>query len=345
MANRLSYSQLQKWTYCQKAWEFHYKLRVRSTKIPSSLIFGSAIGKTFEYELNLKKGDIRVEITPEMKEFFGEMPFGHLPSCIEIFDYYWHYANINDELVSLKENPDIIYLKTDHDEELGETPWSAMRAKGHLIIRSFIQNFLPLVEHVYSTEEKVELTSGEDSNVGYADTVVKLKDIHKPVIMDFKTAGKAYTKESVRESVQLAQYIYTLGDKYDTKLAGYAVFLKNIVKNRTKVCKVCEFNGTGTKYKTCPAEYREEGKKDRRCGGEWEETINPECKMQLIIDDIPVEFQESVIDQIGLINDQINTGVIEKNLEACNNDFGKKCQYFDLCHSGSMEGLIILNEK
>ncbi len=349
MANRLSYSQINKYKYCPAAWNFHYNLRVRSTTIPSALIFGSAIGKVFEYELKLKQDPKSVTLDKDITGFFDHLPIGQMPSAIELFDYYWNYAVVNDKLIPLKENPDIQWLKSDHDEELGATPWESMRAKGHLIIRSFIQNFLPMVEKVYSTEELVELTSGEDSSIGYADAVLQLKDIHSPVVIDFKTAGKAYTQNSVKESIQLGQYLYILGEKYDTKLAGYAVFLKNIVKNRTKICKNCGFDGSGTKFKTCNNQVMFSGSEVAdgpiRCNGEWQETINPECKFQLIIDTIPEEFQESVIAEIGAINDQITEGTIVKNLEACHNNFGKSCEFINLCHNSSMAGLIILDKK
>jgi hypothetical protein len=223
------------------------------------------------------------------------------------------------------------------------------------MIRAFREHFLPKVKKVYSTEEKVELSSGQDSNIGFADAVVDFEGYDRPIIFDFKTAGKAYAHNSVRESVQLSQYLYVLSDKYNTDLAGYAVFLKNIVKNRTKICKSCEFDGSGGRHKTCnnqilvATDFTLNGPPQEqyfdRCGGEWAETINPECKVQIIIDTIPLEFQEQTVDEIGLINDKINSGVVEKNLEACHNNYGKPCEFINLCHKGSMDGLIILPKK
>jgi hypothetical protein len=67
--------------------------------------------------------------------------------------------------------------------------------------------------------------------------------------------------------------------------------------------------------------------------------------MQLIVDQIPLDKQEEVVDNIGVVNDAINTGIITPNWDACDNDFGRSCIYKDLCHNNKMDNLIILEEK
>lgn len=324
MANRLSYSQLNKFKHCPQAWSFHYVQRVRPIAIPSPLIFGSAIGKTFEQMLLAVKNP--------------DIPHNN-PVCI--FDDLWNQQEINGVLTDLRNNPNIEYLKADHDPELAETPHESLRVKAHLMIRAFREEFLPMITKVHSTEELVELSSGTDTNIGFADAVLSIKGYDKPIVMDFKTAGRAYLENSVRESVQLSQYLYTLGDKYKTDLAGYVVFLKNINKNRSKVCKKCQFDGSGKKFKTCNNEID-----NSRCGGEWLETINPKCDIQIIIDQIPLSFQEEIIDDIGIQNDKINSGIIEKNLDGCLNDgYFRKCSYYDICHNGDMSKFVVLDGK
>lgn len=351
MANILSFSQLNKYKFCQESWRLHYKDKIRPTAIFSPLIFGSAIGKTFEYILIAKRDNIPTSGVHDILTFE------------EFFDEHWTRAEVNGEMTILKDNTNIVYLKSDLDEELASTPWESLRVKAHLMIDAFVTQFLPLVTKVYSTEEKAELSSGEDSNIMYADAVVEIEGYDKPIIIDFKTSARKYEHNSVRESVQLGQYLYSLGDKYNTDLAGYVVFLKNINKNRRKICKECGFDGSGARFKICnnqlpkiiPAkrhpispssEDTREMIKAERCNGEWNETIHPTCSFQLIIDKIPIEFQEEVIDEIGTINDKINTGIIEKNLEGCLDDgFRRRCIYYDLCHNQSMNGLIKLEKK
>lgn len=331
MSNVLSYSQLNKFKHCPESWRLHYQEKIRPIAIPSPLIFGSAIGKTFEYLLINYESTV---INPE-----------------EFFNALWLHQEVNGVITNLKESIDVTYLKSDLDEELASTPWESLRAKAHLMIQAFQTDFLPLVTKVYSTEEKVELFSGDDSNIGYADAVVELKGYDKPIIIDFKTSARKYDHNSVRESIQLGQYMYCLGEKYNTDLAGYVVFLKNINKNRKKICKNCGFDGSGARFKTCNNEYvplnlNEGDDKPIRCNGEWTETIHPTASVQIIIDTIPQQFQEEIVDEIGLINDSINTGIIERNLEGCENTgYGRPCEYFNLCHNNSMSGLVKLEKK
>lgn len=322
MSNRLSFSQISKWEFCNVAWKFHYVDRIRPTSIPSPLIYGSAIGKTFEYIL---KGGY------EANKFFDE---------------HWLAQEINGTHTILKDNPNIVYLKSDFDEELGSNAYESLRSKAHLMIQAFIDKFLPLVTKLYSTEEMIELFSGEDSNIGYCDAVVDMVGYDTPLVIDFKTTGRKYEENSVRESVQLGQYLYTLGDKYNTKLAGYVVFLKQIRKNRQKICSICGHNGSGARFKTCNKELIDQDDLLQRCNGAWIETIHPECDVQIIIDEIPLEFQEQVIDNIGIVNDKINTGEIVPNYKGCDdNGWGRPCEYRELCHNNSLKGLVQLDAK
>ena len=193
MSNKLSYSAINKHQFCQQAYFHHYKNKYRPIEISSALPFGSALGKTFEYILNPSSKTEALkdkEVTP-----------------YEVFDYHWRYQEINKVLTNIEEYEHIAYSKYDLDKDLADTPYQSLKAKGHLIITTFINEFLPLVEHVYSTEEKTELANDlGDVNVGYADAVVKLKDYYKPVIIDFKTAARPYEEDSVKTSIQLSSH-------------------------------------------------------------------------------------------------------------------------------------------
>lgn len=340
MSNKLSYSQIEKWKFCPTAWKFHYIERYRPLEVSSALLFGSAIGKTFEYVLNTSCGE---------KE------------ALDFFDHHWLHQEINGVLTNTKYYDGVVYSKYDTDKELllfpeldaaGENPnflaWYSMRSKGHLILRSFKDNFLPLVTKVYSVEEKTELSNEEgDVMIGFADAVVDIKGYDKPVIIDFKTAARAYDRDSVVKSVQLSGYLHVLEEKYNTRLCGYAVFSKNITKNRTKVCTVCQSDSSGTRNQTCPEKTKQNDKgKWVRCDGDFIETIRPECKMQLIIDEIPIEMEESVVDGMDRVNTEIKLGEYPKNLDGChNNGFGRACEYLELCHNQNTTKYIKLEKK
>jgi hypothetical protein len=324
MPNRLSHSQINRWTHCPQSWHYHYVERYRPIAIASPLVFGSAIGKTFEHILQAHTNNaVDLNIA---KDFF---------------DKAWTWQEINGVPTNLKESKDIVYLKSDLDTDLAKTPWESLQVKAHLMIEAFIRDLLPKIIKVYSTEEEVLLTSGEDSSIGFADAVVDMEGYNTPIVIDFKTAGRPYTSNSVQESTQLAQYLYTLGDKYKTNLAGYAVFLKNINKNRKKICKSCSFDGSDTRHKLCNNQV--DGK---RCNGEYTETTNPSCDIQIIVDTIGPEFQNKVIDNIGEVNDNINAGNITMNVNNClNNGFHQRCEFYDLCHNESTKGFIKLEKR
>jgi hypothetical protein len=317
MGNRLSHTAINKFKYCPTAWKFYYIDKYRPIKTGSALLFGNALGKALEPEKALPDVTAR-----------------------ELFSQLWAKQKINGVEEDLATSTNVEYLKSDTDKDLGKTPWEALRAKGMLMLTAFEKHILPYITHLHSTEEYVELRSGDDVSVGFADAVVNIQGYQKPIILDFKTASRKYEEDSVQKSEQLSQYLHSLADKYNTRTCGYVVFSKQIRKNRTKICTLCGYNASGTRYSTCPSEI--EGK---RCSGEFNETINPECDVQIIIDEIPEEFELTVIDEIGTINDKINAGKIYQNLEACENNYGKPCEFYNICHKGTTEGLIQQKEK
>lgn len=341
MANRLSNSSINRYLTCARSWELHYREGYRPTELSSALIFGSAIGKAFEYILT-KRNDIPTPEGQEQKELTPK----------EYFDYHWLYQDVNGVLTNLKEYENVTYSKYDLDTDLASTPYESLRVKAHLMIDTFISDLLPQIEHVYSTEEKVELTNEEgDSSIGFADAVVKLKDYFKPVILDFKTAARFYEQNSVVTSVQLAQYLHTLGPKYETRLAGYAVFLKNISKNKVKICSLCDFDGSGSRHKTCAEEVERprsgSGESDMvRCNGKWIEKISPKAELQILVDAIPETFENFIIDNIASVNDAIKTGIFVKNVSKClDAGYGRRCEFYNVCHNNTMDGLTKVEPK
>lgn len=333
MNNRLSNSSINKWLFCNQAWKLHYVDKYRTTQIGSALIFGTAIDKAMEYVLTGKDSDDTLNHA----------------TAEEHFDYHWRTQYINDVLYDLYEDTNnlIQWSKYDTDTELltkeelkdkNHLAWLTMRKKGHLMIEAARKHFLPKVETVLSTQEKTELSNDEgDSSIGFCDAVVKLKNYDSPIILDFKTASFAYEEDSVRTSTQLSQYLHDLSPKYgNTRLAGYCVFLKQIKKNRKKICVKCEFDGSSTSHKTCNNVVN-----GKRCHGEFDEVLSPEASMQLIVDTIPLATEEFVIDNIENVNAAIKTGVIVKNITKCkDNGWGRPCEFYDLCWKNDDSNLI-----
>jgi hypothetical protein len=330
MNNRLSHSAINKYLFCGESFRLHYREGYRSNFIGSALLFGKALDMTFEYILTGKN----VVNEPD-KEIADEY---------EYFDYHWRTQYVNDVLTNIfinegkaihygKNDPDYDLLTSEEIKEAGDNTdkiaWFSLRHKGHLMIDTFKNEFVPKIKKIHSTQELIELENDQgDKSIGYCDAVLELEGYDKPIITDFKTSGKPYAEDSVQYSVQLSQYLHALSDKYNnTRLASYVVFMKNINKNKVKICKKCGFDGSGAKFKTCNNIIS-----NARCGGDWIETLNPKAEMQLIVDEIPQEVEHLVIDNIGSVNTSIKLGIFNKNVNGCKDaGFGKPCDFFDFC--------------
>ena len=346
MANRLSHSSINRHLFCQQSWYLHYVEGYRSVELSSALPFGSAFGKACEYLLQLNS-KAQITLPDELKEKV-------LVTAHDIFDYHWNYADVNGTLTNIKEYGAMQYSKYDVDydlmtdfektEAMGNDDlksWYSLRHKAHLMLDCFETELLPKIKKIYSTEEKIELSNDEgDSSIGFSDTVVDIDGYPTPVILDFKTASREYDLNSVRRSVQLSQYLHVLGEKYNTRLAGYAVFLKQIEKNKVKTCKSCGNIATGS-HKTCNNIID-----SSRCNGEWKEKLNPKAKMQLIIDEIPLATEEFIIGNIENVNNAIKSGVITKNTNGCfDNGWGRPCEFQQLCWENNMDGIVKVEKK
>src|SRR5260221_362146 len=140
----------------------------------------------------------------------------------------------------------------------------------------------------------------------------------------------------------MTHWNFTLSPKYEgTRTCAYIVFLKHMTKNKTKVCSICSFDGSGSKFKTCNNEIpMGHGQpKTLRCNGSWTETISPKAEIQIVIDTIPETVENMILDNVDAVNASIKSGIITRNLKGCLNDgYNRRCQYFDICYNGDAKG-------
>ena len=355
MGNRLSHSQVSKYQQCGKAYQFWYIDKIRPTKSRSSLLFGTAIDRAVGVLLNPKEEGGK---TPE-----------------EIFDYFWRFQDLNGSNTYIPTCSSLVYSKSDFDKDLltkeaeekigltrdailslvekrlelgydglledekslvNHAHWWCLRAKGHYMIKAFREKVMPKLTKVHSTQEYIELENGDDRIIGYIDMVAEVEGHDQPIVLDLKTSAMEYEEDAVLTSPQLTLYMHAVSDKYNTRKAGYIVLNKNLIKNRKKICSKCSYDGSGGRHKTCANEH--EGK---RCNGEWTETINPEVYVQFIIDEIPKQTEDLVLENIDDINTAIKTGHFTRNLSICANGvYGGPCDYLKYCYKNSMEGLV-----
>jgi hypothetical protein len=338
---KLSHSALNKYTMCGQLYKYHYIDKIRPKLTSSALPFGSAIDAAIESML--KNEDY-------IKAFIKKWEYGILvdgPCSISDNLYIQYLASDLD--LDLLEKEDWILLdvvENKHDVAIAEakskikTPfprkkdkyvynyacWLSLKRKGILMLKAFNEDIKPRIKEVIATQKYVKLINEEeDSVVGYVDLIAKLDD-DKIYVIDVKTASKNYEEDSVRTSAQLASYCFSLKDEIKFNGAGFAVMHKKINKEEIKTCVECGHVSEG-RHKTCPAKLN-----GKRCGGEWEIAYNYKATTQLILDSVPNKMQEAVVQNYDMANRAIKADVFIKDYAICNNMFGKRCPYYDLCH-------------
>lgn len=334
---RLSYSQLQKYQMCPKSYQFYYIDKIRVDKTTGALVFGKALDAALNNLLisrDLKKAE-------------------------EIFETEFSTFQINFKTYSTKSATNIVYSVHDFDKDLlpedlklnipyedlvnkrkqvgfdsmsveeksvyNTYNFYSMLIKGKIMIRDYYNTILPKITKVHAVQEKIEFanTSG-DIIVGFVDAIVDI-DGFKNVLIDHKTSSVKYEADSVKFSQQLALYKYF---RENVEWLAYIVFNKRLLKNKTKKCKICSFDGSNTRHKTCNNIIN-----NQRCGGEWNEIINPTADIEIIVDKIDEVVQELVIQNLDDINQGIKNKYFPRNLQACRNYWGGECDYFKVCYS------------
>jgi hypothetical protein len=222
---------------------------------------------------------------------------------------------------------------------------ASLLVKGMLALRAFELQVLPMITKVEGVQVEINWKDEKGNSFkGFLDVPAELKG-YGSVIGDNKTSSNAlrdYGPDSVRKSFQLAIYAGVTGK---TK-GAYFVMEKKIKKNRVKTCVECG-NVSVSTHKTCNAET--EGK---RCGGEWTETVDPECKITIVVDDIPKDQIDISQKALTSVAEAVKAGCYPMNLNSCTKTYGfgdkafeVRCPFYNYCRTGSMEGLKKREER
>lgn len=359
MGNRLSYSQLRLYSECGQKYKYYYLDKLRERTKSGALFFGTAIDKAVESALQHPEQDEKLvfDKTWTHQEVNGKMTY--LPdSTLVVYaqsDMDWDLITSEDlsficakkeEL--LPEAADITVkeaynacatakkqrafrtFKESENKFLNICNWFSLRRKGYLMLEAHRREVMPKISKLVDTQVRIDLTNGDgDSLVGYADMVCHWLDDSEPTIFDYKTSSIEYEEDSARTSPQLTIYAHAKG----IRKVGYIVFRKQISKNRTKVCGVCGFEGTGSRAKTCTNEAS-----GSRCGGEWIEEIKPTVEIQIITDKVPEQTENVVLENVDAINRAIQAKVFVRNFDSCKKAYGT-CPYYNLCFHNKKDDL------
>jgi len=365
MPNRLSHSSISRWQQCPTSWKNHYVNRIRTTKSKAALLFGTALDKSISAILEQVDDQTGEQIFDQYWRFqYVNGNQEYIPTLSSLVyaktdfdeelvsDEGWSKIESTKEevlnLIQRRNSEGFDALSDEQKSIVNHAYWWSMHTKGHLMIKAFRKKVMPKIKKVYSTQEEINLENDEgDSVIGFIDLIADIEGYDRPVILDLKTSARQYDEEtSVIYSPQLSLYTHAMSEKYNTRLAGYIVLNKAVIKNRTKICSVCNHDGSGSRAKTCDQETLQmvESKKGSaeklvRCNGAWNETLDPDIYVQFLVEEIPQATEDLIIENIIDINQSIKHNVYSKNLSSCLNSFGSPCDYIDLCYKGKMDGL------
>jgi len=370
---RLSHSSVSSYQLCGKKYYYHYIEKWRDKETSAALLFGTALDKTIESILkDIKQKSYDDTLQTYFNIFTNQWRNGYINKSYESL---WENERLvyaaSDFDSDLLQSKDLLFLFSRLDSEYKElgiytdpnqvldifyslrkkketsgwdnmtipekrfynlVNWSCLYKKGLLMIEAFRRDIKPKIKEVIDIQREISLENEEgDSVIGFIDAILKLDD-DSIVIIDFKTSARDYAYDSVIKSPQLSLYLHAVENEYNTRKAGFIVFKKGINKQRSKICSKCSFNGTGSKAKTCTNEIG-----GKRCGGEWDEKINPIAETQVIVSDIPKYFENIVIENFMEVNAAIKAEVFPRNFSACESPF--PCPYIKLCHKGIVDGL------
>lgn len=382
MAVKISNSGINQWTTCPKSYEIKYINKIHPKYRGSALFFGSAIDATLNFVLaeykkindNAKLIDAAIKIFDTQWEQQEDRYFGTIDLPKNEFILYSKYDFDVDmleksdwsELYALSDEPiekfnhiadtlkhtDFSELSSENRMFYNFCNWLALKRKARHMIHAYVADLLPNIEEVL--EVQMNLDTEDDSGnklTGVADFVCKLKPgvygkvtlmEAETVIPDNKTSSMDYDEDSVETSAQLTKYKVILNEKhgYNITKGAYFVIGKKFKKEKTKTCKSCGHISSGS-HKTCDAMLG--GVK--RCGGEWNIVTRIIVPTQIIVQEIPEIFTNIVMENVDAIVKVIAAGAFPRNFNACSNQFGKPCQYFNYCHKNSMQDLVQVKDK
>lgn len=308
---KLSFSAKSKYATCGHMYKLHYVDRLRSLHTSAHLLFG-----------NMIDGALNALLVGEDWLKVVDTEAARMKNRIDIrysrvdCDYDKELMNALPLLPANSPSEEALALNNRFVEKL--------KAKAIILVEEYKVRILPSIISVKSVQKAVTINRQGYSIAGVLDAVLEWED-GKTYLVDHKTSSSPYATDSVHLSEQLATYSLQEG----IEDAKFIVLLKNFRK--VKVCPVCG-EKPSLYYQQCPKVT--DGK---RCSGKLETELMPE--IQVVDGKIGVSAQKEVEDSYDQVAAGVAAGIFPKNLSACANQYGKPCEFFNLCKNKSAEGL------
>lgn len=380
--NKLSHSSVSTYLSCGFKYKMHYIERLRPSTIHGALLFGAALDKALDAMLqDHKRNNVdilgqtyntifinnwrKAEINGQLEEIMDnpKIVYAATDMDFKLFsnkDYNGFMSalqgvyngagalteptpeaviNVYKTILKRKEANGWDNLRLEERKFYNYMNWTCMVIKGQLMIKAYLQNIIPRIKRVIETQRQINIEHPDgDSITGFIDLIAEWED-GRIVIFDNKTSARAYEEDSVVKSQQLALYSHALEHEYNTRYAGFIVMRKLIDKDATKKCSKCGMDGDGSRARTCTNEVG-----GKRCSGEWTEVLRPKAVIQVLINEIPPQFEKITMENFAEVNHAIKAEVFPRNTNSC--QMGSwRCPYFELCFKGKLDGLVKLEDK
>jgi hypothetical protein len=362
--NRLSHSSVRMYSECGRKYYYHYVKKLRPRTLHGALLFGSALDNALNQLLKTKNHSEALAVFEKAWETqdINKVPT-YLPHATNVayspkdFDFelltkedYQTYITFKIEqgldasntieadysyIMEKKGKQGFKSLEEIEKKSLNLINWMSLRRKGQIMLKSYESKVLPKIKDVLAIQKKSTIKNEEgDEIVLYLDFIVELHDGTR-WILDNKTTSIEYEPDSPMKSQQLILYYHSEKDEFKLDGVGFVPIYKQILKNRVKTCSACQFDGTGARHKTCPSEVT-----GKRCNAPWIESIDPEARIEMLLNRVPEAAESLVIETFDESNQGIKKGAFAPNLGACGSpNTGWMCPFYNKCWKGQDDDL------
>lgn len=333
---QISNSKKDKYLQCPKKYDLHYNEKLRSIFLPSSLLFGRAIDEALNTVLlNHKNGTL-------------DCPYVIFKEYLSTIDY--NKVNLN-----VKDSELIQYFKSDYDFSLlSEENKIELLEKAKMLDESITDYAIlePYIQEIidYSMDRKrkrkLTLEATKFRNLAIWYSLLKKGEL----IIDY------YIKDFMPliEKVVDVQVKVTIENDTADEIIGYIDFLASFKDEPNKVY-ICDNKTSSSAYKKDSvinseqlATYCEFMKNYNACYVVVQKRLRkrePQVKIEVIKDVIPENNLDAVFDSYVNILDNIKSKSFPQNFESKCSFFGRPCEYYNLCHKGSLKNLVNLKEN
>jgi hypothetical protein len=336
MSRPFSHSAGQKYDTCARMYDIHYNEKLRPEVTPAHLIFGQAVDAGLNAML-LGTGSPLDACDAELKrlvvepvrfkranydgELIDDVTKAELLKAMQSFGYK---GDDVDGQVAFMFTLDKLSAKQQQAVALACV--TSFRALAALMFKAYERDVMPYISKVYAVQREEIIEHKGRKIVVKIDVDCELKGYGRTVL-DNKTASRSYEPDAAETDLQLA--LYSALPEFTHK--AFAVLPKRVKKNREKTCSVCGHVSRGQARK-CDAG-------TPRCGGEWNVTIAPSLYAQLLVAPVCKDTSLAVMDDMRESIIKIEAGLFPQNLDACANQYGEPCPYFNYCHKQDKTGL------